>query len=285
MSDVHHLERYVYWANLFYFLFAFLSILAATYVASRAAKVKVADYKRFVNSVNLLAFCSLVAAGTAIWFGNSLAKLKEADFNIRMAEASERIKVLDNEKTVLRTDLQSAIAKSRRSEAELAAQQTKLARAQKELAEAHKQLAEAQQNTAEAQLILEKTLQAVRERQTPRTFTPQQRSLLLRKLRSGIKGNFEIECPAANSEAYAYAMEFKALLKAADWPAGESGMNFLLSAGAIPKGVILVVRDAERAPRFVVTLTQAFNDAGIRVQLEQDANLGSEVALRIGEKP
>lgn len=242
---------------------------------------------RWVNAFNLLAILGVGISFTfgtlAIVYGIRLSKLKDLrieEARTTAAIAKEETARLTIENTKLRTDLESATAESRARQSELAIEQQKLTKAQK-------QLADAERKRAETQLVLEKTLEEVRERQAPRTLSADQRTNLVELLKSAtLKGEIDIVCVMGDSEGFAYATEFKAILKAGKWKVSDGSISQGVFSPNNPKGILLAVHDGNTAPKYAVVLQQVFERAGLALPGVEDPGLPEgKVELRIGIKP
>jgi len=236
---------------------------------------------------------SFIFGGASIYHSRKLNKAKDAQSAFEMQTASIKIEearasaananneteTLAQQNIKLRTDLESVTAEARSKQTELTVEQQKLAQAQQELAEA-------EQRRTEAQLVLEKTLQEVRSRQMPRTLTPDQRTQLVKVLRSAPKGEIEISCVLGDGEGHAFATEIDGLLKAAGWTVSEGGVSQAVYSGGNPRGVSIIVRDAATAPAYAIAIQQAFAMIGFSFSgLVYPDYPEGKVKLLVGNKP
>lgn len=284
MFDIHFWERFVASANHAYLACLFITLVATVavvYGAGRLGKMKEADANARIE----------VTKRDAAQANQRSAEADEraAEANERAAQANEhaaeakqgaalsmeRAKLLEKQVVEYKAKYESAIAESRDAEARLAHQQ---------------------QKTAETQLVLEKTLEGIRDRHTPRTLTAEQRSRLLVLLSHAAKGELKVQVPVGDDEATAYTQELCAILTAAGWPVDSKQMGYIAFIGRVPKGVGVYVKDAPKdlrtvedfaqaAPRFAADLAHALAGIGISVEVGQNVKQESEVVLRIGAKP
>jgi len=258
---------------------------------------EIQNLQRWVDFVNIGIVIALALSflfgGASIYLSRKLNKakdmqsVKEKQVSDLKIEEARAVAATANEKTAklsqgnikLRTDLETATAETRSRQSELAVEQQKLA-------ETQKQLAEAEQKRAEAQLTLEKTLDEVRRRQSPRTLTAEQRSKLIEILKENQKGEIEITCVMGDGEGYAFATEIDGLLKAAGWTIIGGGVSQAVYSGGNPKGAGIIVRSQESAPNYAIILQQAFSEVGYPIAGAIDSSLPEgKVKLLIGNKP
>lgn len=237
----------------------------------RAGEANTEEAKRGAEEARKQAANALKDAG--------LANEAAGKANDSAAKANERAEKLEGANIQLRTDLENATAESRAKQAELAREQTKLATEQRKTAEA-------QREAAVAQLALKKHLEEVAESTRHRHLTTKQRATLLGALKaSPHKGTVEIGCPISNSEACAFAEEFRDVLRDAGWTV--TGFGLLPLPGQVV-GVILEMKDAHKAPIRAVALAEALQSAGIEGPLTLVPIPSAEVdflSLVIGAKP
>ncbi len=165
-------------------------------------------YLGILLAAALLGILGVAFAGRVVSLTRKLDKTKTEQYqrekqtnDVKIEQAREKASIADEnaakanrESMKLSYELESVTAESRSKAAELAREQQKLAVAQRKLAQA-------EQRRDEAQLVLEKTLEDVRQRQMPRTLTDEQRTRLVRLLRSTPRrGGGQMRCWGRGSQ-------------------------------------------------------------------------------------
>lgn len=267
MSYILYLERCVHYLN-----WGVILALALSFAFGAGSIIYGAKLRRAEN-----AEAARYREASEVQMKQATARIGEADARIREANvkvegARAEAARANKGNTQLRVELERATES-------LVHEQTKLASAQESLAHAERE-------RAETQLTLEKTLEAVRLRQMPRTLTADQRKDFVRLLQVGPMGEVEISCIAADQESAAYATELAGLLKTAGWNLKGNKIDRELNASIRPIGLSIIVRDINAAPARARTLQDAFKGIGLDVGGFNNPGSGKDdILLFVGNKP
>jgi hypothetical protein len=244
---------------------------------------------RYQSAVQSDADARIVEAGSKAATANehaAIANAEAAKANEGLAKSNEEIARLTKEAEQAKTeraeaDRQIAIAKADAARAKqgIANAEAVSAKAGAEVARLQVVIANAERRRAEA----EKELLELQERLQPRHLSAQQKQALI-ELSKGVpnKGEVGVYAFIGNNEAIGFSVEIVEALKAAGWKADHLGQH----ASLFGVGVILLVRDANKAPQYAGPLQGILKTAGVGGDgLTTDQVAEGKVFLFVGPKP
>lgn len=174
--------------------------------------------------------------------------------------------------------IEAAKAEAAKANENVAALTVRAEEARVSILKMEKEVADAQRKQAEAQ----RSLEELRGRIKPRLLTREQQTQFVELLKDA-KGTITIDAMLGDSESVAFASQINALLISAGW----KSLGVMKAVyGGQPKGLIILVHSAEKAPPYALKLQQTLTLLGFPAPAELHPDLPeASVKLIVGTKP